>query len=171
MYPINFVFISCKVKKQESPEYYSVVNYKTLGSHLKGNLKEISNLVPRETKCPGYEVGKFHNFLKEISVKIRRKKRIFSFFKVHNFYKKCRKCSPGASRTGPQNPYIEISTQPRTQGIISQTPLGVGRKDPRAFLCACPGERCKKQLWNLFSLPRKVATNYYAFCPPGAKMS
>jgi hypothetical protein len=35
MCPINFVFISCKVKKQESPEYYSVVNEKTLGSHLK----------------------------------------------------------------------------------------------------------------------------------------
>ena len=35
MCPIHFVFMSCKVKKQESPEYYSVVNSKTLGSHLK----------------------------------------------------------------------------------------------------------------------------------------
>ena len=26
--------MSCKVKKQESPEYYTVVNLKTLGSHL-----------------------------------------------------------------------------------------------------------------------------------------
>ena len=26
--------MSCKVKKQESPEYYSVVNSKTLGSHF-----------------------------------------------------------------------------------------------------------------------------------------
>ena len=34
MCPINFVFVSCKVKKQESPEYYSVENSKTLGSHL-----------------------------------------------------------------------------------------------------------------------------------------
>jgi hypothetical protein len=34
MCPINFVFMSCKVKKQESPEYYSVENSKTLGSHL-----------------------------------------------------------------------------------------------------------------------------------------
>jgi hypothetical protein len=32
MCPINFVFMSCKVKKQESPEYYSVVNSKTLTS-------------------------------------------------------------------------------------------------------------------------------------------
>ena len=35
-----------------------------------------------------------------------------------------------ASRTGPQNPYIVISTKPHTQGIISQTLLSVGRKDP-----------------------------------------
>jgi hypothetical protein len=54
---------------------------------LKGNLKEISNLVPRETKCPGYEVGKFHNFLKEISVKIRRKKGFFRFSKFTIFTK------------------------------------------------------------------------------------
>jgi hypothetical protein len=38
MCPINFVFMSCKVKKQESPEYYSVVNSKTLGSHLNYNM-------------------------------------------------------------------------------------------------------------------------------------
>jgi hypothetical protein len=31
MCPINFAFMSCKVKKQESPEYYSVENSKTLG--------------------------------------------------------------------------------------------------------------------------------------------
>ncbi len=30
--------MSCKVKKQESPEYYTVENLKTLGSHLKLNL-------------------------------------------------------------------------------------------------------------------------------------
>ena len=47
------------------------------------------------------------------------------------------------SSTGPQNRYIEITTKPRTQGIISQTLLGggllsVGRKDPRGFLCVCP---------------------------------
>ena len=48
------------------------------------------------------------------------------------------------SSTAPQNRYIEMTTKPRTQGIISQTLLGgggllsVGRKDPRGFLCVCP---------------------------------
>jgi hypothetical protein len=41
MCPINFVFMSCKVKKQESPEYYSVVNSKTIRSHLKSKVQSI----------------------------------------------------------------------------------------------------------------------------------
>ena len=51
------------------------------------------------------------------------------------------------SSTEPQNRYIQITTKPRTQGIISQTLLGggglhsVGRKDPRGFLCVCPEGR------------------------------
>ena len=82
------------------------------------------------------------------------------------------------SSTGPQNRYIEITTKPRTQGIIYQTLLGgggylacAGKTLGVSCVCVSGGERCKKQSWNLFSHPQQVAPNYYAFCPPGAKMS
>jgi hypothetical protein len=46
----------------------------------------------------------------------------------------------------------------------------VGRKDPRVFLCVCPGERCKKQLWNLFSFPRQgSAPIIMLFVRPGRR--
>ena len=91
---------------------------------------------------------------------ISRNKAIFTQFWAKNV---SHKCSPGASRTGPHNPYFEISAQPRTQAIISQTPLSVGRKDPRALLCVCPGERCNKQLCTLFSLLRQGSPQLLCF--------
>ena len=59
MCPINFVFISRKVKKQEFPEYYSVVNLKTLGSHLKITKLQHSRLsIANQLLVPGLKVKK-----------------------------------------------------------------------------------------------------------------
>ena len=58
MCPINVVFMSCKVKKQESPEYYTVVNLKTLGSHLKDSRctrSAILNLTASGTGVPVFK--------------------------------------------------------------------------------------------------------------------
>ena len=81
------------------------------------------------------------------------------------------------SSTGPQNRYIELTTKPRTQGIISQTLLGGGGYLALAgktlgVSCVCV-QRGKMQetVMESLSQPQQVAPNYYAFCPPGAKMS
>ena len=67
-------------------------------------------------------------------------------------FKKCRKCSRGKSKTGPQSPYIEkLLTQPRTQGIISQTLLSVDRKDPRASWYVSRGEMQEIVMESLFN--------------------
>jgi hypothetical protein len=50
--------------------------------------------------------------------------------------------------------------------------LSVGRKNPRGFLCVCPERRDAINSYGIsFRTHSKVAPNYYAFCPPGAKMS
>jgi hypothetical protein len=52
----------------------------------------------------------------------------------------------------PRIPILNINlTKPRTQGIISQTLLSVGRKDPRAFLCVSRGEMQETVMESLFS--------------------
>jgi hypothetical protein len=85
-------------------------------------------------------IERLHIFKSEISRPQKRDLTDVFFFKVGNY----------ESRTGPQNPYIEITTKRRTQGIISQTLLSVGKKDLRGFLCVCPGGRDARNSYGIY---------------------
>jgi hypothetical protein len=65
----------------------------------------------------------------------------------------------------PQDRYIEITTKPRTQGIIYQTLLGGGA----ACLAWQRGEMQETVMESLFA-PTASSPNYYAFCPPRGRI-